>query len=170
MIRQQINFANWRTIHAPKEFHFTMGTTPTSTTYGSSSAKFGHHRARLHRNMPTNWQPSNGTKYILKTGSKFMVTTPIIQNTKEIYNNSYNMTRQQTPYYMHHKVFTHPTNTTEYWKHQQVTRCNHRTHLMTDTPKTTTQQKAMTKFIIGLQPQTTTQRFTSTLGKQRTRV
>ena len=35
MMRQQINLENWRTIHAPKEFRFNMGTTPSNTTQGT---------------------------------------------------------------------------------------------------------------------------------------
>ncbi len=53
----------------------------------------------------------------------------------------------------------------------QLKYTTHAKHL--NTRQTATQyieQKATTKFIIGLQPQTTTQRFTSTLGNQRTRV
>ncbi len=80
------------------------------------------------------------------------------------------MTRQQTTSYTHYKVLsmdhTHKTQHRTS-KTSTVTRGNQRTQLIPQT-RQYIEQNATTKFIIGLQPQTTTQRFTSTLANQRT--
>ncbi len=130
---------------------------------------FSHHRTRLHRHTATNWQLHTGTKYILQTGSRFKVTTPTIQN-NEIYikrNTRQEMPSQQNPSYMHYNV--DHTNKTEDCKHQRYPVAT-RTYLMPTTWQTAIQQKATTKFIVVLQPLTTKQRLSSTLGNQRTHV
>ena len=118
--------------------------------------------------MAINWQPPTGTKYVLKTGSRFYGDHT--HNSKQTRFKSSNVTQvhNSATNYIYHKVISGATKKIENingnpWQPEEAPHA-------TDTLTQYKQQKAMTKFIIGLQSQTTTQRFTSILGNLRTRI
>ena len=85
--------------------------------------------------MPTSRQePPTPTKYILQKWSRFMVSTPTIQNTKEIYTIKSNTWQQELQHDspknpILHRYLVDQQNTTQKLKTSTVTCGNQRTHL-----------------------------------------